>query len=446
MHLEFGPLSVTIKHTYPRGSTTIYQRAVPTDLRHRYPGATIKQDLKTADPVRVARMVAALNSKLEADWAGLRAAPESSPQSLKVHADALLKTWGLAPQSSANDPQAITLLHEHMDGKRGQYAGGDDQAYRAADPADYLTPVEREAGRRLHGAQAATLNDALNLHLGIHPQRGDAQFVAYQRGAFATLIAVTGDRELATFKREDARQYLEAAMQKVKTATVRRRIGVFSSVFATYIKENDLTRTNPFAGLAIPAEGHDSKQRRPFTTPEFAQLEAACRSADDPMRWILAMLAGTGARLAEVVGLPLEDIVIDGDIPHVVLQVHPWRDIKGAKGIRGVKDRTVPLVGLALWAATRVKNGATKGQRFAFPQYTDATACKATSASGGLNGWLRRLPLDHTCHELRHTVIDWLRDVQCPRDINQAITGHGKKDTGDKYGDGYNLKVKAEWC
>nr|WP_319005919.1 DUF6538 domain-containing protein [Hydrogenophaga taeniospiralis] len=445
MHLEFGPLSVTIKHTYPRGSTTIYQRAVPTDLRHRYPGATIKQDLKTADPVRVARMVAALNSELEADWAGLRAAPESSPQSLKVHADALLKTWGLAPQSSENDPQAIALLHEHMDDKRGQYAGGDDQAYQNADPAHYLTPVEREAGRRLHGTQAATLNDALELHLNAHTQREDVRFVEYQRRAFATLIAVTGDQELRTFKRSDARHYMDSTLKTVKTATVRRRIGVLSAVFATYIQENDLTRPNPFAGLSIPREGHDSKARHPFTAEQVATLDAACRAADDPMRWILAMLTGTGARLAEVVGLPLDDIVIDGDIPHVILQVHPWRDIKGAKGIRGVKDRTVPLVGLALWAATRVKDGAAKGQRFAFPQYTDATTCKATSASGGLNGWLRRLPIDHTCHELRHTVKDLLRDVQCPKDISDAITGHGKKDTGDGYGAGYNLKVKAEW-
>lgn len=83
MHVALGPLQVTIKYTYSRGKTTINQRAVPTDLRDRYPGATVKQDLKTTDPVKVARMVSRLNQRYEAEWEGLRAAPESSPESLK---------------------------------------------------------------------------------------------------------------------------------------------------------------------------------------------------------------------------------------------------------------------------------------------------------------------------------------------------------------------------
>ena len=105
----------------------------------------------------------------------------------------------------------------------------------------------------------------------------------------------------------------------------------------------------------------------------------------------------------------------------------------------------MPLVGVALWAAQRVKSQATQGQRFAFPQYTTDTLCKATHASGALNSWIKRLPLSHTCHELRHTMKDLLRDVQCPKDISDAITGHGTKDTGDGYGQGHNLRVKSEW-
>lgn len=100
---------------------------------------------------------------------------------------------------------------------------------------------------------------------------------------------------------------------------------------------------------------------------------------------------------------------------------------------------------MALWAAQRVKNQAKKGQQFAFPQYTSATLCKASHASGALNGWLKRLPLPHTCHELRHTVKDQLRAVQCPMDISDAITGHGTKSVGDSYGAGYGLQVTTEW-
>jgi integrase len=445
MRLSIGPLLVTIKYTYQRGKTTIYQRSVPTDLRPRYPGATIKQDLNTGDPIKVARMVAALNEKLEAEWAGLRAAPESSPKSLKAHADAFLKARGVIPGAPDNDPLAIELIADHVDNKRMRYAGGDEHLYRDADPEEYLTPVEIEAGKRLFGTAKPTLTDALELHLSLHPKRENKRFVAYQRRAFAGLISVTGDKEMASFGRKDARAYLDSALLSVKTTTVRRLIGAISSVFATYIRENDLNAPNPFASLQIAREGHDATKRAPFTSPELSTLVEACKAKDDPMRWIVALLAGTGARLAEIVGVPLDDLKPDAEVPHILLQVHPWRDIKGANGINGVKDRTVPLAGVALWAAKRIKKTAAEGQRFAFPQYTNETECRATSASAALNGWIRRLPLPHTCHELRHTMKDLLRAVQCPKEISDAITGHGKKDTGDGYGDGYPLSVKIEW-
>ena len=57
MRACFGPLQVTLKNTYLRGGTLIYQRAVPKDLQDRYPGKTIKHDLRTADIAKAARLV-----------------------------------------------------------------------------------------------------------------------------------------------------------------------------------------------------------------------------------------------------------------------------------------------------------------------------------------------------------------------------------------------------
>jgi integrase len=394
MHQAFGPLVVKLKYAYPAPSGVIYfQLPVPVDLQPRYGKKTIKESTKTKDLVAAGRQVESLLRKYTAEFAGLRAAPESSPKALAVHADALLAEYGLA--AGDVDTPGADAFYERLDTKRQKAAAGDEELYEDLSHAAFMSPVELAAFKKLTGEAQLTLSDALELHLSVHPQRDDARFVSYQRRAFDGLLAITGDKPVAAFKRTDARAYLEATLPNAKTATVRRRLGVLSAVFATYIREHDLATPNPFASLAIPREGHDRTERVPFTGTELVTLIAACKAKDDSMRWILPILAGTGARLAEVVGLPLADIVLDVPIPHVVLQVHPWRDIKGAKGIRGVKDRTVPLVGPALWAAQRIVATAKHGQLYAFPQYTDGVTCKATHASNALNGWMRRQSIPH---------------------------------------------------
>lgn len=338
VRLAFGPLQVTIKYTYPRGGTTIYQRSVPKALHDRYPSKTIKKVLQTTDPVKVAHMVADLNRQVEAEWAGLLASPESSPKALKVHADALLRSYGLAPHTPDNDPRAIELLHDHIDNKLMRYAGGDERLYRNADPAEYLTVVEQEAGKRLHGKPRDTIEDALRVYLETHTKRDDEKFASYTRLAFASLIAVTGDKDIAAFTREDARRYVAVELAKVKTGTIKRRIGVFTAVWGAYRRERDPKCVNPFERLSIAGDGKDATPRVPYTPEQLRTLYARCRAKDDDLRWIIAMLIDTGCRLSEVAALALEDIKLDAEVPHVVIKPHPWRRLKNK-----ASERTVPL-------------------------------------------------------------------------------------------------------
>ncbi len=442
MHLTLGFLQVTLKYTYPRGGTIIYQRAVPKSLWNRYPGKTVKHDLKTSDLREAERAVAVLNKRYETEWAGLIAAPNASPAALTAHADSFLKDRGLMPGSTDNHPMAIELLHDEMDAKRIRFSGGDEAAYRSARPEEYLTPVELEAGKRLHGVKKPSLQDALDLHLSLHKKRDNKTFTTYQRRAFKTLTDAVGNKDMVDFSREDARKYIEKTLTKgkVATSTIRRRLGAMKAVFTTWRLERDPKSTNPFEKLSIAGEGDDTEARVPFTKDELATLESLCRAKDDDLRWALALLADTGARLAEVIGLAMADIVLDAEVPHIVIRPHPWRSLKNPGSAR-----SVPLVGVALWAATRLTEGAVEGQQFAFPRYTSATVCRATAASGALSSWIRRKGLDHVPHELRHTMADRLRDVQCPKEIRYSIDGHASQDVGDEYGTGFGLKIKAEW-
>ena len=468
MHKAFGSLVLTLKFTETKPSGLIWlQLHVPVDLRDRYGGDTrIRESLVTKDIILAARRVEERRKYHQAEWERLRADPSSSPAVPAARAVKLLRGYGLAPGGESTDDHGLSAFMGLVQDKLQTHLGGDgspeeydSDGLHAGDlavPSDYLSPVEAMALNLYTGTQTTTphkptLSDALELYLSIHPKRSSPKFITAQRRFFGTLIAA-GDKPFNDFTRQDARAYLDASLLTTKTTTARRRLNVISAVFATYIRENNLQTPNPFASLPIPKQGHDAVKRVSFTPQELQALIAACKAQDDPMRWILLMLAGTGARLAEVVGLPLADINTDAAIPHVIIQVHPWRDIKGADGLRGVKDRTVPLVGPALWAAQRIKVWAsefTTPQRFAFPRYTTAERCNADTASAALNKWVRAQGLPHTCHELRHTLKGNLRDVQAPKDISDAITGHGTPDIGDRYGRGYGhsslLHVTHGW-
>ncbi len=63
---------------------------------------------------------------------------------------------------------------------------------------------------------------------------------------------------------------------------------------------------------------------------------------------MVALISDTGMRLSEAAGLAREDIVLDADIPHVIIRLHPWRRLRTIGC-----ERTLPLIGCYLWAAKR---------------------------------------------------------------------------------------------
>jgi integrase len=167
-------------------------------------------------------------------------------------------------------------------------------------------------------------------------------------------------------------------------------------------------------------------------------LQDACVEKDDQLRWLVALLSDTGMRLAEAVGLHLDDILLDTDIPHLVIQPHPWRRLKTKSS-----KRTVPLVGVSLWAAQQVVKHHTE---FAFPKYCDGTNTNSNSASAALNKWIKTvIGKEYVIHGLRHGLRDRLRAVECPSDIIDAIGGWTTEGVGQTYGKGYTLEVLTRW-
>ena len=175
-----------------------------------------------------------------------------------------------------------------------------------------------------------------------------------------------------------------------------------------------------------------------LSTDCISRIQQECKLIDDEKRWLIALISDTGMRLAEAVGLQIGDIKLDGEVPFLRVQKHPWRSLKTLGS-----ERDIPLVGASLWAAQRVVD---QGNQFAFPSYTNANKCAANSASGALNKWLKsRVPEGCVIHSLRHSIKDRLRVVECPPDVADAIGGWCSTGLRQKYGSGHKLSLKLKY-
>ena len=94
----------------------------------------------------------------------------------------------------------------------------------------------------------------------------------------------------------------------------------------------------------------------------------------------MPLLGETGCRLAEIVGLRLEDIDLENDLIHI--RPNHARRLKNKNS-----TRILPLVGYARTAMVQAMSQA--DDQWLFPQYIKAGHCYATHASNALNSGLR---------------------------------------------------------
>jgi integrase len=146
----------------------------------------------------------------------------------------------------------------------------------------------------------------------------------------------------------------------------------------------------------------------------------------------MPLLGETGCRLAEIVGLKLEDIDLENDLIHI--RPNSARRLKTRSS-----ERTLPVVGYAKLAMVQTLNQA--DDTYLFPRYIRDGKCYATHASNALNKWLKKDFDGLTAHCLRHTFRDRLRSVECPMDLIDQIGGwKSVSSIGNSYGQGFRFK------
>ena len=237
---------------------------------------------------------------------------------------------------------------------------------------------------------------------------------------------------LKDISRSDANALRDLLLGKMAPNSVQRTIGILKAAVNFTITEQGLGIPNVFASLRIKGAGASRTDRLPISDTDLESLIAAAKGSE-PAASLLVVLADTGARLGEIVGLEARDV----DTEARVLHIRP-------NGTRGLKtkssQRSIPLS----QRATEALKGRLVGLSDTSPIYEQYARPRGRdAASAMLMKRLRALVDDPkvTIHSLRHRMKDKLRNTGCPENLSKEILGHAQGSIAANYGAGYSLDV-----
>ena len=284
-----------------------------------------------------------------------------------------------------------------------------------------------------------SLSQATQIYLNL---KGAGKSKTFRQAAIRNsgyVIDLLGDRNIGDYSTADAGKFRSWLIERQLTvSSIRRVFGTIRSIINLSISEYGLSCGNGFSKIYLPAETQ-TNSRKAIPISSIRNIQSVCLELDDDLRWLIGLISDTGARLSEIAGLLVIDINVEADHPYLRIQPHPWRPLK-----TNSSERSIPLVGSALWAAQRIKDN--QESVFAFPRYSNEETCNANSASAAVNKWLKAyVPDGCVLHSFRHSLRDRLRALECPKDIIDCIGGWERYGVGESYGDGYPIKVLTKW-
>ena len=368
------------KYTFIKGNSFYFSRSVPTDLRCFYTKPRIIQSLRTNSLHRAKTASKVFASKLDDYWLGLRL------KTLDVPAAHLLITDGAVSDS-----------------------------------------------------ELPTIEEALEVYFKVIGIGRQKLFFTTAQRYIGYLIECLGNRSIDQYTSKDATILREWLIKKgLSNSSLQRVFSGIKAVINFVTLEHGLECQNAFAKVYLPSNT-DAKKRHAVTPFNMAKIKAECLSLDDDIRWLVAIIFDSGMRLSEAAGLMLADLCFDEEVPYIDLKPHPHRRLKTASS-----ERKIPLVGMSLWAAKRLKQHSTG--LYCFPRYTNSERCNSNSASAAINKWIKTVGgSSDVIHGLRHSFRDRLRAVEAPTDMIDQLGGWSIRSIGQSYGEGYPLEVMQRW-
>lgn len=265
------------------------------------------------------------------------------------------------------------------------------------------------------------------------------KYVDSKRMAVANAIRVIGDVSITRIGRQDVDKLIEDAQKRGSSPTnIQHRLYLLHGLVKFYLDELASKFPNPFRRPKVPGAKFGQIRSSPPTRDCVGAIADLCVDKDDDIRWMLALLLNTGARAAEIAGLALSDIHVDDPEPFLIIQPHPWRQLKTR-----FSQRVIPLVGISLWAARRLVSCARENQTHAFPRYIKQGRLTETPHKT-LQVWLRTRGINFGLHALRRAFAQRISELPCDSQSRAEILGIKTHWMYSPYGFGQRISTTRD--
>jgi len=268
-----------------------------------------------------------------------------------------------------------------------------------------------------------------------------ATLAGYQ-AAVNWLNEMIGSTALADIKNEVAKQLvikMKAAKLADKTAV--NYFQVVKAVVASAMSsegEQLYPRNWNFHFIGLPVVD-EKKQRKPSLTA--SEVDQILGRAKGRYKVLFALLAGTGLRIGEALGLKLGEH-LSGDFSTIRVQQSVWRgSVQAPKTDNAVREIDIP----ASLAALLKGSVGGRNSGFLFQSESGRPLTQRNVLRDGLGKIRRDMKLEGgtAFHAFRRFRTAHLRKNRVPWDLQKLWLGHANKDVTDRYAE--QLKEDVEW-
>jgi integrase len=271
-------------------------------------------------------------------------------------------------------------------------------------------------------------------------------------GSVQTIIKkfrrIVGDMPASKVRKEHIVTLEDALLvEKVEPATINKDIGLLAAVFQLAV-ENGKLPANPLAGrkkLKVPASTEEhpytlEELRLIFSSPVFTQGERPSHGKGEAAFWMPLIGLYTGARVAEVGQLFVEDVQEEAGYYcfNIKNDATTGRRVKNAGSSRRVPVHP-ELIRMGFLDYLKATQEAGHQQLFPLLKVTRTGGKLTDKWRGWWAGYVRSLGITRISqpfHAFRHTFKDACRISQVPIETHHRLTGHSTGNEGDGYGGG----------